>query len=62
MRVPSALHQSFDLIVIDPPFITRDVWQLYAQAAKLLARADPTAAAGSKILLTTIRTSGASGP
>lgn len=55
-RLPAALCQSFDLVVIDPPFITRDVWELYAQAARLLARVDPAAAGGSKVLLTTIRT------
>jgi len=30
------LHHSFDLVVIDPPFITREVWEKYAEAAKLL--------------------------
>jgi 16S rRNA G966 N2-methylase RsmD len=55
-RIPAALHQSFDLVVIDPPFITRDVWELYAQAARLLARTDPSVTGGTKVLLTTIRT------
>mmetsp|Transcript_34564 Transcript_34564/g.76797 ORF Transcript_34564/g.76797 Transcript_34564/m.76797 type:complete len:186 (+) Transcript_34564:213-770(+) len=35
-ELPAALHQSFDCVVIDPPFITREVWEKYAQAAKLL--------------------------
>ncbi|KAL9179691.1 hypothetical protein ACHAXT_008981 [Thalassiosira profunda] len=36
--VPGRLHGSFDLIVIDPPFITNTVWECYAITAKLLAR------------------------
>lgn len=48
-QIPEALHGSFDLLVIDPPFITREVWELYAQSARLLARP------GAKILLSTIR-------
>lgn len=35
-QLPEALHGAFDCVVIDPPFITREVWELYAQAAKLL--------------------------
>ena len=31
------LHNSFDLVVIDPPFITREVWDKYAQTARALA-------------------------
>jgi hypothetical protein len=30
------LHRTFDFIVIDPPFITAEVWAEYAKAAKLL--------------------------
>ncbi len=26
----------FDMVVIDPPFITREVWELYTKAAKYL--------------------------
>ena len=28
----------FDLIVIDPPFITKSVWEQYATTAKLLSK------------------------
>lgn len=34
--LPANIHHTFDCIVIDPPFITEDVWQLYARAAQLL--------------------------
>lgn len=34
--LPAHLRGAFDCVVIDPPFITREVWALYAQAAQLL--------------------------
>ena len=34
--IPINIHNTFDCIVIDPPFITEEVWTLYAAAAKLL--------------------------
>ena len=34
--IPKELHKQFHLCVIDPPFITREVWEKYAEAAKLL--------------------------
>ena len=51
--MPAALHHTFDYVVIDPPFITEDVWALYAETAHLLlAAADsPTS---PRILLSTI--------
>ena len=39
--IPEALHHTFDCVVIDPPFITREVWEKYAAAAKLLLTKDP---------------------
>lgn len=36
--IPSNIQHSFDCVVIDPPFITEEVWRLYATAAKLLLR------------------------
>ena len=30
---------SFDMVIIDPPFITREVWEKYASTAKLLLKA-----------------------
>ncbi|KAJ8550612.1 hypothetical protein ON010_g10458 [Phytophthora cinnamomi] len=47
--VPSELRGTFDFVVVDPPFITREVWELYAESIKLLLRCKD-----SKILLTTI--------
>jgi EEF1A lysine methyltransferase 1 len=34
--ITDALRGGFDMVVIDPPFITEQVWTLYAQASKLL--------------------------
>jgi hypothetical protein len=34
--VPPELHHAFDLVIIDPPYITREVWSKYALTAKLL--------------------------
>jgi len=39
-HLPAALLGAFDLVVIDPPFITEEVWRLYAAAARALLRAD----------------------
>lgn len=36
--LPSDLHHSFDVCVIDPPFITREVWEKYAITARLLLK------------------------
>ena len=35
-QIPKELYHTFDFIVIDPPFITAEVWAEYAKAAKLL--------------------------
>ncbi len=32
------MHHTFDMIVIDPPFITHEVWRKYATTAKLLLK------------------------
>jgi hypothetical protein len=34
--IPAAMHHQFDYVVIDPPFVTDEVWELYAAAAVLL--------------------------
>ncbi|RLN62426.1 hypothetical protein BBJ29_004700 [Phytophthora kernoviae] len=47
--LPQDLLGTFDFIVIDPPFITREVWELYTESIKLLMRSKD-----SRILLTTI--------
>ncbi|KAK9829735.1 hypothetical protein WJX72_007570 [[Myrmecia] bisecta] len=46
--LPASLHGSFDCVVIDPPFITQEVWQKYASAVHLLL------APQGKIILSTI--------
>lgn len=35
-NVPAELHHSFDLVLIDPPFITEDVWRKFAETTRLL--------------------------
>lgn len=47
-EIPERFHNKFDFVVIDPPFITREVWEKYATATKRVL------AKGGKILLTTI--------
>ena len=34
------LYGAFDMVVIDPPFITREVWEKYAKCAKLILKPD----------------------
>eukprot|EP01035_Chromulina_nebulosa_P020342 gene20342-26405_t len=48
-NIPKHLLGTFDCVVIDPPFITREVWEKYTNTAKLLMKNS-----SSKILLTTI--------
>eukprot|EP00928_Gymnodinium_smaydae_P051403 TRINITY_DN34938_c0_g1_i1.p1 TRINITY_DN34938_c0_g1~~TRINITY_DN34938_c0_g1_i1.p1 ORF type:complete len:442 (+),score=107.71 TRINITY_DN34938_c0_g1_i1:47-1327(+) len=54
--VPAELHKSFDLVVIDPPYITREVWSKYAATARLLLKegADASGAARGRLLCTSI--------
>uniref|UniRef100_A0A7S1G4D1 Uncharacterized protein n=1 Tax=Bicosoecida sp. CB-2014 TaxID=1486930 RepID=A0A7S1G4D1_9STRA len=35
---PEELRHAFDMIVVDPPFITREVWEKYATTMRLLAK------------------------
>ena len=46
--VPDELRGAFRCAVIDPPFITADVWKKYAETAKLLLRP------GGLVVLTTV--------
>lgn len=39
-ELDSSLHGAFDMVVIDPPFITREVWEKYAECGKLLLNKD----------------------
>eukprot|EP01001_Neometanema_parovale_P011774 NODE_8031_length_727_cov_96.445364_g7779_i0.p1 GENE.NODE_8031_length_727_cov_96.445364_g7779_i0~~NODE_8031_length_727_cov_96.445364_g7779_i0.p1 ORF type:complete len:209 (+),score=55.41 NODE_8031_length_727_cov_96.445364_g7779_i0:76-627(+) len=36
LEVPPELHHAFDLVVVDPPFITEEVWAKYTETANLL--------------------------
>jgi hypothetical protein len=49
--IEPALRHSFDYCVVDPPFITRDVWTKYAEAIRLCLK--PGAGAG-RVILTTV--------
>ena len=55
-QVPAELQHTFDYVVIDPPFITDDVWQLYASTAQLLLAPQPQQPSQPtpRILLSTI--------
>jgi len=46
--IDSALWRSFDWVVVDPPFITRDVWELYADAVKFCLKP------GGRVMCTTV--------
>ena len=48
-QIPKELHGTFDYVVIDPPFITEEVWEKYSEATKLLLSPQ------GKVLLTTIQ-------
>ncbi|KAG2790934.1 hypothetical protein PC129_g12230 [Phytophthora cactorum] len=48
-EIPSELVGTFDFVVVDPPFITREVWELYTKTVTSLLRSKD-----SKILVTTI--------
>ena len=39
-ELPESLYATFDMAVIDPPFITREVWAKYTDAVKLLLKKD----------------------
>ena len=36
--IPKDMYGTFDLLVVDPPFIVKEVWEKYAAAVKLLAK------------------------
>lgn len=46
--VPTELRGAFDFVLVDPPFITYEVWEKYASTARLLLRD------GGRVLCTTI--------
>mmetsp|Transcript_87938 Transcript_87938/g.121267 ORF Transcript_87938/g.121267 Transcript_87938/m.121267 type:complete len:161 (-) Transcript_87938:81-563(-) len=36
--IPEQYHKYFDMVVIDPPFITREVWEKYTEATRILLK------------------------
>lgn len=40
--IPQSHQHTFDYIVVDPPFITEDVWKKYATTIKLLLKPEGT--------------------
>lgn len=47
-KIPVSAWEHFDFVVVDPPFITEEVWSKYAQTIKLIL------AKGGKVLLTSV--------
>ncbi len=45
---PAELLHTFDAVVVDPPFITREVWEKYTASCKALLKADPALRAGEE--------------
>ena len=43
------LHGKFHMVVIDPPYITREVWERYTVAAKILLKPEGGVILGSTI-------------
>jgi len=58
--IPTELYESFDVVVVDPPFIVKAVWEKYAEAARLLLKTgsetsyDGIIIPHGKVILTTI--------
>lgn len=48
--MPSELTGTFDMMVVDPPFIVREVWEKYAVTCKLLLKTHTK----GQLLLTTV--------
>lgn len=53
-ELPADLLNTFDMLVIDPPFITNDVWTKYGDTGKLLLKAGPSEENASKVICTTV--------
>ena len=47
-KIPVSMWDAFDYVVVDPPFITREVWQLYGETVKLILKK------GGKVLFTSV--------
>ena len=53
-EIPEELRGTFDMAVIDPPFITREVWEKYTYAVNLLLKKDENGKTCGKLLCSTI--------
>ena len=56
-NIKEKYHGVFDLIVIDPPFITKSVWEQYATTTKLLMKKKAehhSTATASHVIATTV--------
>ena len=53
-QIPEEMHGQFDMAVIDPPFITREVWQKYVLAVKILMKNDENGDLKGNLLCSTI--------
>jgi len=51
-QIPVTLFGAFDYVIIDPPFITEEVWKAYSETARLLL------CPGGKLLCTTVAENG----
>jgi 16S rRNA G966 N2-methylase RsmD len=50
-NVPTNMMGTFDMVVIDPPFITREVWEKYTTTAKILQKAGVDAEGDNFVLI-----------
>mgnify|MGYP001039541332 CR=1 FL=1 len=49
-EIPEKFNDFFDLVLIDPPFITLDVWSKYAQTALKIVKKDQEGKVAGKFL------------
>lgn len=52
--IEPVLQHSFDFCVVDPPFITRDVWTKYAEAIRLCLKPAGVGGTPGRVILTTV--------
>jgi len=53
LEVNASLEKVFDMVVIDPPFITEEVWGNFAMTAKYVLKGDPTTSNTKSFVLAT---------
>ena len=53
-EIPAEMRGTFDMAVIDPPFITREVWEKYTEAVNILLKKDENNQIQGKLLCSTI--------